>query len=677
MKTQEQLTKGCEIFSTSVQTTMKNIFGIEVKNNESLVVSKELDASKEIYFSIFFTGQVYGELIIGLKKSTALGMFEMPCAEKEIQKIYEDNKLSIQETFKEIINIASGQTLSFLKETYPQVTITPPRVIEGAMVLPAFTFCKKSFDHETGSIVCQMYIDEMKLDVATALEEGHLKQIELERVNKAKSTFLANMSHELRTPLNGIIGMVDILKTTELSPFQQEHLSVVGNSGEFLLGLINEILEFSKVESGKMAVEIIEFKPRESLESAIEMIAGEVLKKNLGFHVLLDESIPHVALGDPKRLNQVVINLIGNAIKFTPTGHIDIVAQYNIEQQLLTISVSDTGVGIPHHQLNAIFEAFNQADLSDNRRHGGTGLGLSISKGIIEKMNGSLTVTSEEAKGSTFHIHVPMRCIEPSRQNNASILGRKIEYLGVDERTAAVFRRYVDMADPYLFHPEVCLLDFSTLQSQPAEALNRKLQGLIDKKSKTIVLVSPLQMEEGLNFFAKHRGLKPAFLKSPLLLKDLNSVLSHSFQDASTHFYRNEQVAVDPVHDFKERVLLVDDNKVNQTVFRIMLEKMGCDVVIASDGKEAVDIFKQQRFNIVLMDCQMPVMNGYEATRKIREFEQDKTLHLNTPIIALTANAFKETKELCFESGMSDFATKPIKINELREVIGRAKRRVQ
>ncbi|MFN7729286.1 MAG: ATP-binding protein [Bdellovibrio sp.] len=678
------LKKSCSVYSDSIRQTMQNLFAIELEVNQEVEKTTRFEDTEDIYFSVFFTGQVYGELLIGINRITALHMLDIPVTPGEEGKNYWENRDFVMESFKEIINIASGQALKNLKEVYPQVTITPPRATEGRLSLANFEFSKVKFEHKTGNFNCYMYIDKMQLDIATALEAGKKTIVEqtqqkeeLNRLNKAKTEFLANMSHELRTPLNGMIGMVDILKSTELNQVQQEQLAIVSRSGEFLLNIINEILDFSKIESGRLELEEKEFNLPEAIENVAEALAPEVYRKNLDFFVTIDSTLPTLMMGDVKRLKQVILNLTGNAIKFTPTGSIEIFSR--LVDQFLEISIKDTGVGIPNDKIASIFESFTQADLSDNRRYGGTGLGLTISKSIVEAMNGALTVTSQEAIGSTFTIRIPFlpkaanSLVSSAETPPKSSELRTVRYQGVCTKQQTIIELYRSQirisADCAL--DEILFVDLAQLLSTQPQEVAEKLRLMSELNLVVVFLIKPNQTQEFFDFCRANQIANSAFLKLPVRVSEIHALLKNPKRTKSAAPIRLDEPK-DSLADNKPTVLLVEDNPVNQLVARMMLERMNYRVSIANNGQEAVEKFKENRFEFILMDCQMPVMDGYAASIEIRELQKLRSYH--TPIIALTANALKETKEHCFEAGMDDFATKPIRIDDLKVVIDRVKR---
>lgn len=671
------LKQSCRVYSESIKQTMHNLFAIELDVASDVEKINHLDDQEDIYFSIFFTGQVYGELLIGINRVTALRLLAIPVEPGQEAKSYWDNRTAVMETFKEIINIAAGQALRYLKEAYPQVTITPPRATEGRLSLADFEFNKVKFAHTSGDFSCYMYIDQMRLDVATALEVGEKtieqqkhQQEELSRLNKAKTEFLANMSHELRTPLNGMIGMVDILKTTELNQVQLDQLGVVSRSGEFLLTIINEILDFSKIESGRLELETEDFDLINCIESVVETLAPEVFKKHLDFCVTISPEISTVFRGDKTRLKQVLMNLVGNAIKFTPTGLVEIIAEQ--KEKLIEIHVKDTGVGIPASKLSSIFDSFNQADVSDTRRYGGTGLGLTISKSIVEAMGGELLVSSTEAVGSDFTIRLPLKilnnCVKLQKPPNNNL--RTIWYESVSEKLQNTIETYRNSTflDLENTSDELVIIDLSKLLLLDKLTISERVQKFCDLKLIPVLLIRPNETQKYLTFCQEFQLQKYYFLKLPVRYSEIKLLLHNPQLLINENLnVKKSKPAISSAE--KGSVLLVEDNPVNQLVAKTMLEKLGYSVTTALHGEEALSCYKEKRFELIFMDCQMPVMDGYKAANEIRKLE--KLLHYSTPIIALTANALKETKEQCFEAGMSDFATKPIRIEDLKLVIER------
>ena len=518
----------------------------------------------------------------------------------------------------------------------------------------------------------------MKLDVASVLEDNNkeienqkTKQQELLRLNRAKSEFLANMSHELRTPLNGMIGMLDVLRTGALTPSQQEQINIVSRSGEYLLSIISDILEFSKIEAGKLELTATPFNLLNLFDSVAESMSTEIYRKKLEFAVLVQEGVPVNFLGDEVRLRQVLINLLGNALKFTPTGAITFFADLDKEKSQLVIEVRDTGIGIPKDKMDSIFESFTQADLSDTRKYGGTGLGLSISKNLVDKMGGQITVVSQEAVGSTFQIRLPLVLVpqqEVRRLNSQSVLLISNNQL-LDQMMKTHFTKVVSTSVPQLEAQmkdlDVILLDYEWFLSQPSE-VREALIGEVRRLNKPMgVFAKPFHINAANDDVAKWKVQWVQVIKLP----PKNQMATFSLKSEATSAQtKNTTTAANPGR--YGRVLVVEDNEVNFIVAETMLKSFGFVIDKAENGQEAVEKYEVNKYDFILMDCQMPVLDGYDATKAIREKEKNSDYHI--PIIALTANAFKETKEKCFESGMDDFATKPIKREALREVIDRA-----
>lgn len=390
-----------------------------------------------------------------------------------------------------------------------------------------------------------------------------------DQANKEKSQFLANMSHEIRTPLNGIIGMIDIIKQEQVDKTQESKLKIIEKSSTHLLNLINNILEISKIEAGKISLESIHFDFHHSVENACSIISTSAQKKNLDFNLFISKTVPQYILGDGAKLNQVLVNILNNAVKYTPAGKISL--DIHSASDVIIFQIQDSGVGIPEDKIANIFDAFIQTDDSDTRKYGGTGLGLTISKEIVELMGGEISVESKEAVGSKFTLKIPISLSQ------------------LKERTRPVS-------------------DYKKNYS---------------------------------NFSKAH------------LTEYKNQEAHQNNENESSMGYR---------------ILLVEDNLINQKVASMMLKSKGHSVVISENGALAVERFRKEKFDLILMGCQMPVMDGYEATRRIRKIEIDNEMRA-TPIIAMTANAFKKAKEECFESGMDEFVTKPVRIESLIEII--------
>jgi len=671
MKTETRtldMKQSCDIYSRSIKNTLSRLLNIDVASSNQIESTTSFESDEDIYFSIFFTGQIYGEFVIGVNRKTAAEMLGLA----KTDNLDEDQRAELIDAFKEIINIAAGTTLTDMRNTFADLSITPPRSIEGRITLSNLNLYKMKLDHPSGHISCYVYVDYMKLEVASIIQESEQEKEELNRLNRAKSEFLSNMSHELRTPLNGMIGMLDLLRTSNLTAAQSEQLNVIYKSGDFLLSIINDILEFSKIESGKLQIENHEFCLRECLESVAETMASGVFAKQLEFNVFVAPELRGVYLGDDTRIKQVLINLIGNAIKFTPTGSIRFEARYGAEQQIV-MSVRDTGIGIPQSKLNHIFDSFSQVDVSDNRRYGGSGLGLTISKSIVNAMGGQIRVESEEAKGSTFIVEIPL--IRVREASEVAPRQHRIAVCTGSGTLAADLKSYlpdstVNAVDPGadLNGYDAVLLDFNGAPHLRPGARSRLNAAIRRSNIFVLFLARPQDVRLIADCKELDGWLNFNYLSLPLNQRRLHEMLDKKPQLGEIH--RSEARELAPMKS-KEGLcaLLVEDNEINQTVAKAMIAKMGYSVEVAENGEVAVKMLKNREYGLVLMDCQMPVMNGYEATAEIRRLEKESGGHV--PIIAMTANAFRETKQKCFECGMDDFVTKPIKLEALKDVIER------
>ncbi len=516
---------------------------------------------------------------------------------------------------------------------------------------------------------------------------------------QAKSDFLANMSHEIRTPMNAIIGMSDLLLTTHLTDRQKEYQQIVNTSAHSLLNLINDILDFSKIDAGKLDMEQTNFYLKETIDDITDMFREKAAQKNIELIVSIDKNTPNGLVGDPSRLRQIIVNLMSNAVKFTDQGEI-ILDVATIEQSeknaFLIFSVKDTGIGIPKNLVQKLFSAFTQADESTTRKYGGTGLGLTICTRLAELMGGEISVESEPGKGSNFSftarfaLHTEMSprdflfpedvkklvfLVVDDNENSLKVTQGLIESFGFKtypSKSGAEALSILNDPTSTIPEPQIIILDYFMPGINGIETA-KYIRKIDLYKNIPIILMSAFGQEHDIS--AEDRIWLDAFILKPIkqsyLFDTIMTVLDkkRSQRVDSKKVYQLECVSPETTTEYVEnsdlQILLVEDNVFNQRVALEILENESFSVTVANNGLEAIDTLCSGKYHLILMDIQMPEMDGLEATRRIRKMPGFESL----PIIAMTAHAMKGDKEVCIEAGMNDYLTKPINRGQLFQVI--------
>lgn len=536
-------------------------------------------------------------------------------------------------------------------------------------------------DHPSGDIslatILAIGIDDSEsVDAQQALKEARDMAIEAARL---KSEFLANMSHEIRTPMNGMLGMLQLLANGDLNTEQKGFSEIALRSADHLMDIINDVLDFSKIEAGKLGLHKTKFVLRGLIEDVVELFSTKAYEKGLGIYADVLFDTPSTIITDPQRLKQIVSNLVSNAIKFTDQGYVLVKVSINDGggiKSALTISVTDTGIGIKDNLRDKVFESFAQVDGSSTRKYSGTGLGLAIVKQLSNMLGGTIELESEFNKGSTFSVSFPLEYLQPGYDIGSITYDfpkdLQINYMDGDRSQSSIFKKYTDFLglgyhlisreDFSGFYPanveQVFFVDANFFDELTALEIWSKIT-----KFKIYVLVNHINSKIINSLVDKFNNAYKQQI--PIRFKSFVDILSQKNSNIVKIENSQAQIKMDESISKGQRILVVEDNEVNQRVVVTMLKKLGYDALLATDGEQAIDMLKNNNsIELVFMDCQMPVMDGYVATRMIRNSEKDDQY---IKIVAMTGNALEGDRQKCLNAGMDDHVAKPIRLSTLKE----------
>jgi len=660
------------------QERWENIF----KNSEGGIII--LDSQKRIleYNKIFLETMKF-------RSSHGVFLSDEALRGKNLFHLFEGDELQWLETAFEEIQSAKRskvEQFSWYQTRYFQIRMgvirLPIKGFMGCFIIFQDLTERKQAEERQSKLLAEL--QQTNQELSRTLAELEHTQTQLLETTRAKSIFLANMSHEIRTPLNAIIGMADLLADLPITTEQQDYIRTIAISGETLLALINDILDFSKIEAGKLELEQNPFDLRACVESTLEMLASKVFEKGINLAYLMDARVPDIIIGDVTRVRQILVNQLSNAVKFTEQGEILVsIRAEPLEQDTVQIyfSVKDTGIGISPDRMNRLFQSFSQIDVSTARQYGGTGLGLAISKNLCEMMGGRIYAESVVGEGSTFtfciRAHVGAeKPYKHLRQKHVSLFNKKIIIYSDHSTQRDLLQHHTEcwgMIPQLVSHPEELrnLLPDTTchlaiIDIPPAVQVSEKFLRLLShfhhQATFPVILLTVAHYcpyPEPAFATTLNKPLKPSKLYESLI--DQFSVHTHK-----TILSSNFKMMDIPKENKELRILLAEDNKVNQKVALITLQKLGYHADIANNGLEVLEILRKQHYDVVLMDVQMPEMDGLVATQEIIK---EWSIEQRPWIIAMTANAMQGDREICLAAGMNDYITKPIRREELARIL--------
>ena len=634
--------------------------------------------------ALFFSCFCFAWSIVG-------GFFERNMAIAEIiHKNMEEGILLIDENYKIISMNPYAQQIIGVKNTDDEVDVEKVITFWDKLKEKLHVNSKEYFEIELGHSYFGIHVYSIakestlsgwimnliditdKKQVEKKLEE---RSIAAEAANIAKSNFVASMSHEIRTPLNGIIGFIDVLSNTNLDKEQQYYLTEMQNASDNLLYMINNVLDFSKIEVSKIEVERVSFNLHQIVEDVVSLFAPKAYFSGTNIHSEIKSDVPVAVFGDPGKIRQVLNNLVGNAVKFTQNGDVVLsvsrISEKNDNVDIM-FEVNDTGIGIPPEMILKIFQPFTQADSSTTRKYGGTGLGLSISNKLVQQMGSSINVESVENEGSKFYFYLTLE----KASCEIKVIGKKeksvliIDSNPIDRR---ILKLYMDEIGFSVFDTDNCnddnifikkTYDLVIVDIDSFICMTHDITKFKSIENIFTYITIPIT-KRGKISEINYLGFK-GFIPKPLKKDEIKKLFTElDIENEIKHNSKCKETEQSIIDEGQKCILLVEDMEANRKLALIILKKSGYECDIAKNGKEALEICREKKYDLILMDCQMPVMDGYEATRHIKNMGLNK----DTPIIAMTANALEGDREKCLESGMDDFITKPIVFKKIDETI--------